>query len=85
MVSKSRFLSADFDSSRTYIKFRFIVFRPFIREVLVGKVRSCSREGLRLTVGFFDDIFVPKKYIPTPSEFVQSEGAKGKWVSLIFS
>ncbi|CBY20950.1 unnamed protein product [Oikopleura dioica] len=65
---------------RTYIKFRFIVFRPFIREVLVGKVRSCSREGLRLTIGFFDDIFVPKKYIPAPNEFVQSEGAKGKWI-----
>ena len=28
------------------VKFRAIVFRPFIGEVLVGKVRRCSPEGV---------------------------------------
>lgn len=29
------------------VHFRFIVFRPFIGEILVGKIRSSSSEGLR--------------------------------------
>ena len=29
------------------VHFRFIVFRPFIGEVLVGKIRSSSSDGLR--------------------------------------
>ena len=28
------------------VKFRAIVFRPFIGEVLVGKIRRCSPEGV---------------------------------------
>ena len=31
----------------TLVKFQLIVFRPFIDEVLIGKVRSSSLEGLR--------------------------------------
>ena len=31
----------------TLVKFQLIVFRPFIDEVLIGKVRSSSPEGLR--------------------------------------
>ena len=29
------------------VRFRFIVFRPFVDEILVGKIRSCSTEGVR--------------------------------------
>ena len=29
------------------VRFRFVVFRPFVDEVLVGKIRSCSAEGVR--------------------------------------
>ena len=29
------------------VRFRVIVFRPFMDEVLVGKIRSCSSEGVR--------------------------------------
>ena len=43
----------------TFVKFRFIVFRPFKGEILIGKVRSCSQDGLRVSVDFFDDIFIP--------------------------
>ena len=28
------------------VKFRFVVFRPFIDEVLTGKVKTSSKEGL---------------------------------------
>lgn len=41
------------------VKFRLIIFRPFVGEILEGKVRSSSEEGIHITLGFFDDILVP--------------------------
>ena len=29
------------------VKFRVIVFHPFVDEILVGKIRSCSSDGVR--------------------------------------
>lgn len=40
-------------------QFTLIVFRPFIGEVLTGTIAKSSPEGIWLTVGFFEDIFVP--------------------------
>ena len=56
------------------------MFRPFINEVLIGKVRSCTAEGLRVSVDFFDDIFVPKNNILMDNEF-RHEGGRQKWVT----
>lgn len=36
------------------VRFRFIVFRPFVDEILVGKIRSCSTEGVRGTVDMYN-------------------------------
>lgn len=33
-------------ASHTKVHFRYVVFRPFIEEILVGRIRSCSREGV---------------------------------------
>lgn len=33
-------------ASHTEVFFRYIVFRPTIGEVISGKIRSCSREGV---------------------------------------
>lgn len=41
------------------VKFRLVMFRPFVGEVLEGKVRSSSEEGIHVSLGFFDDILVP--------------------------
>jgi DNA-directed RNA polymerase III subunit RPC8 len=41
------------------VHFRLIVFRPFKGEILMGKLISSSDMGLRISMGFFDDIFVP--------------------------
>ena len=60
-------------SSHTKIHFRFIVFRPFIDEVLIGKIKSCSREGVTVSLGFFDDILIPPEYLQQPSKFDDSE------------
>ncbi|KAK7208092.1 RNA polymerase III subunit Rpc25-domain-containing protein [Myxozyma melibiosi] len=62
-----------------YIKtvFRLVVFRPFIGEVLVGWVSSCSEEGIKVRMGFFDDIFIPKEYLFESCIFIPREQA---WV-----
>lgn len=33
-------------ASHTKVVFRFIVFRPFMEEILIGKIRSCSVDGV---------------------------------------
>ncbi|KAK9366323.1 RNA polymerase III subunit Rpc25-domain-containing protein [Lipomyces kononenkoae] len=55
--------------------FRLIVFRPFVGEVLVGWISSCSEEGIRVRMDFFDDIFIPKEYLFEGCIFVPSEQA----------
>jgi len=51
------------------VRFRFIVFRPFVEEILIGKVKSCSSDGAVISTGFFDDIFIPAANMQNPSRF----------------
>jgi DNA-directed RNA polymerase III subunit RPC8 len=62
----------------TYYKvtFRLIVFRPFKGEVLIGRVKSCDEYGIRITLGFFDDIFVSGEALLSPSAYDHS---KAEW------
>jgi DNA-directed RNA polymerase III subunit RPC8 len=64
-------------SSHTDVVFRFIVFRPEIGSLLTGKIKSCTRDGIYVTLGFFDDIFIPKDELQHPSRFEEAEQA---WV-----
>lgn len=67
---------------RSQVLFRLVVFRPFVSEVLFGKVKSSSEDGIRgkgnfqsqllitwvaVSLGFFDDMHVPRIFLPTPS------------------
>ncbi|XP_031569933.1 DNA-directed RNA polymerase III subunit RPC8-like [Actinia tenebrosa] len=60
-------------SSHTPVTFRFVVFRPFIDEILLGRIRSCNHEGIQVSMEFFDDIFIPHEYIQQPSKFEEDE------------
>ncbi|KAF9524411.1 RNA polymerase III subunit Rpc25-domain-containing protein [Crepidotus variabilis] len=53
--------------------FRMVIFRPFTSEVIVAKVKSSDEDGIRLTVGFFDDMYIPSAYLPQPSAFDPNE------------
>ncbi|XP_020283718.1 DNA-directed RNA polymerase III subunit RPC8 [Pseudomyrmex gracilis] len=64
-------------SSHTKVTFRFIVFRPWMEEILIGKIRCCSPEGVHVTLGFFEDIVIPPHKLQHPSRFDQMEQA---WV-----
>lgn len=60
------------------VDFRMLVFRPFKGEILQGKIVSNSEVGIRITMDFFDDIFVPAPYMLfDPSEYDTQEGT---WV-----
>ncbi|KAF5391714.1 hypothetical protein D9757_001661 [Collybiopsis confluens] len=49
--------------------FRLIIFRPFTSEVIVGRVKTSDEQSIRVSVGFFDDIYIPSIYLPQPSCF----------------
>ncbi|KAH9832512.1 polymerase III polypeptide H [Rhodofomes roseus] len=57
------------------VVFRLTVFRPFPSETILAKVKSSDEEGIRLTVGFFDDMYIPLVYLPEPSAFDPNERA----------
>lgn len=55
--------------------FRVVVWRPFVGEVLEGKIRSCSiEEGIRCSLEFFDDIMVPPPFMQKNTIFDSKDG-----------
>ena len=61
----------------TYYKttFRLVIFRPFMGEILTGKVKSSDESGIRITLGFFDDIHIGLEGMPQPSAYDRQEAA----------
>ncbi|KAF7967734.1 hypothetical protein HWV62_33252 [Athelia sp. TMB] len=57
------------------VVFRMVVFRPFASEVILAKVKSSDEDGIRLSIEFFDDIYIPIPYLPQPSAFDPNERA----------
>ena len=60
-------------ASHTKVTFRLLVFRPFVEEILVGKIKSSNPEGLTINLGFFDDIFIPAQALQQPCRFDESD------------
>eukprot|EP00249_Psilotum_nudum_P019455 c27262_g1_i1 orf=581-1147(+) len=62
------------DGAPTFtVDFRLVMFRPFVGEVLVGKLQECDKSGLSISLGFFDDIHVPEHLLQQPSTFDEEE------------
>lgn len=57
----------------TKCTFRMIVFRPQVGELLCGTLRSSSKEGLNISLGFFDSIIVPPQHLNEPSNFNETD------------
>lgn len=64
-------------SSHQHVKFRLVVFRPFAGEIICGRILSSSKEGVRITLGFFDDVLVPPHLMQQPSKY---DAARNVWV-----
>ncbi|QHN80327.1 DNA-directed RNA polymerase III subunit [Arachis hypogaea] len=70
------------DGAPTYtVVFNLIMFRPFVGEIMTAKLLSSDADGLRLSLGFFDDIYVPLQHLPSPNEFKaeSKNSTKGTW------
>ncbi|KAI9220121.1 RNA polymerase III subunit Rpc25-domain-containing protein [Blastocladiella britannica] len=59
------------------VKFTMVVFRPFPSEVFFGTIIASSRDGIRVSTNFFDDIFVPPSLLPSPRRFDETDNV---WV-----
>ncbi|XP_011079992.1 DNA-directed RNA polymerase III subunit RPC8 isoform X1 [Sesamum indicum] len=56
------------DGASTYtVRFRLVMFRPFVGEVISARLKESSKDGLRLSLGFFDDIYVPVPLLASPN------------------
>ncbi|CAN0846651.1 DNA-directed RNA polymerase III subunit rpc8, partial [Linum grandiflorum] len=64
------FIQAGEGASTYTALFRMVVFRPFSGEVIIAKLKESDVDGLRLSVGFFDDIFVPAHQLPQPCHHI---------------
>ncbi|XP_059174661.1 DNA-directed RNA polymerase III subunit RPC8-like [Physella acuta] len=60
-------------ATHTIVHFRFVVFRPFIDEILVGRIKSSNKDGVHVSMGFFDDIVIPSDSLQQPSKFNEQE------------
>ncbi|CAL1540413.1 unnamed protein product [Lymnaea stagnalis] len=60
-------------ATHTIVHFRYVVFRPFVDEILVGRIKSSSKDGVYVTMGFFDDILIPADSLQHPSKFNEQE------------
>ena len=60
-------------ASHTRVRFRMLVFRPELEEVLVGKIKSCSKEGVHVSLEFFDDILIPADSLQHPARYDDNE------------
>lgn len=60
-------------ASHTPVEFRALVFRPFVEEILVGKIKTCTPAGVSVSLGFFDDVLIPPEALPYPCRFEENE------------
>jgi DNA-directed RNA polymerase III subunit RPC8 len=57
--------------------FKLVIFRPFVEEVCLGKIVKSTPEGIQVSLGFFQDIFIPAYWMLRPSEY---DAKIGLWV-----
>jgi len=56
-------------AAHTEVEFSLIVFKPFEGEVIEGVVCEITKDYLRVSTGYFDNIYVAAASLPQPSEF----------------
>lgn len=59
------------------VVFQLVVFRPFVDEVCIGTIIASNEQGLQVSLGFFDEIFIPAYWMLRPSHY---EPNTGLWV-----
>jgi len=67
------FIHPNEGSARVLVQFRTLVFRPFVGEIIKGKIKNSNEEGIQVSVGFFEDIFITPNLLKQPSYFNEEE------------
>ncbi|KAL4200043.1 hypothetical protein AMTRI_Chr03g147720 [Amborella trichopoda] len=68
------------EGSPTYkVTFRLVMFRPFMGEILVGNVKRLDKDGLQVSLGFFEDVHIPANLFPQPSRFMEDGTWEWDW------
>ncbi|WVQ69383.1 uncharacterized protein L199_007600 [Kwoniella botswanensis] len=62
------------------VSFRLMLFAPFVGEVIVGKVLSTTKSYIRVSLGFFQDIYIVPSLLPPNSSYDPTQ-KKFFWVS----
>jgi len=70
-IGQSFLLTGD-ASTHTPVAFRYVIFQPFVGEILEGVISRSNSEGVTISMNFFHDIFVPTDKLPSPSKFHDS-------------
>lgn len=70
---KDSYLFPGDGASHTVVHFRYVVFRPHMDEILVGRIKGSSKDGVQVSLGFFDDILIPSDALQYPSRFDEQE------------
>lgn len=60
-------------SHHTTVEFRLVIFKPFVGEVLDGSITSCDAQGVRISLGFFDEVHVPGRLLQEGSVWSEDE------------
>uniref|UniRef100_A0A803LML4 DNA-directed RNA polymerase subunit n=1 Tax=Chenopodium quinoa TaxID=63459 RepID=A0A803LML4_CHEQI len=71
------------DGAPTYtVVFRMVMFRPYVGEIIAAKLKNSNKKGLQLSLGFFDDIYIPAFALPDPSHIEphDDDPKQVKWV-----
>jgi len=55
------------------VRFRLVIFKPFISEIVVGRISSLNKDEVRVSLDFFEDIVIPNSQLQQPSVFDPQE------------
>eukprot|EP00811_Abedinium_folium_P037189 NODE_9828_length_1396_cov_6.159968.p1 GENE.NODE_9828_length_1396_cov_6.159968~~NODE_9828_length_1396_cov_6.159968.p1 ORF type:complete len:228 (-),score=68.63 NODE_9828_length_1396_cov_6.159968:620-1303(-) len=51
------------------VEFRLVVFQPTRGELLIGSISALVPSGIRVSLGFFEDVLVPSSSLHRPNEY----------------
>lgn len=60
-------------SQHMTVEFRLVIFKPHVGEVLTGTVVSCDADGARISLGFFDNVYLPSRLMCDDSTWSEQE------------
>merc|ERR1711939_1015711 len=51
------------------VLFKLVIFKPFVGEILIGKLRSSDKSGIVVSLDFFDDVVISAGNLLQPAHF----------------